>query len=122
MAHASQKQFTEAITRATNVLVAFRKEWDIDAAATALALARILRKKGKTADVACDGFVALKSAAFLPDIGTVQKELRGLQKFIVRLDTTRVGIEALSYDKKDTHLDIVLTPKGGQFDVRDIAT
>jgi hypothetical protein len=74
------------------------------------------------ADVACDGFVAPTSLAFLPDLGAVQKELRQLQKFIVRLDTTRVGIDALAYDKKDTHLDIVLTPKGGQFEARDLTT
>ncbi len=122
MAHASQRQFTEVIDRSTSVLVAFRKEWDIDALATSLALARTLRKKGKAVDVACDGFVAPATVSFLPDVGTVQKELRGLQKFVVRVDTSRIGIEALSYDKKDTHLDIVLTPKGGQFEARDIAT
>lgn len=122
MAHASQKQFTEAIARSKSVLIAFRKDWDTDAAASSLALARILRKKGKAADVACDGFVASKAISFLPDVGTVQDGLRQLQKFIVRLDTSRVGIDALAYDKQDKHLDIVLTPKGGQFDARDIRT
>lgn len=122
MALKSEEQLKRAIENSREVLIAFKKEWDVDAVATSLALAQILRSRGKKADVAADGFVAPRSLQFLPDINAVQKELRQLQKFVVRLDTGRVGIDSLSYDKKDEYLDIILTPKGGQFENRDISS
>lgn len=112
----------EALKRSTHALITFRKEWSVDAAATALALAHVLEKKGKRADVVCDGFVAPKTMRFLPGVENIKPAFHQLQKFVISLDVSKTKIDELSYDLEGDKLRISITPKAGQFEGRDVAT
>lgn len=112
----------EAVKRSTHVLVTFRKEWTIDAAATALALAQVIERKGKRVDVVCDGFVASKQHRFLPKIASVLPSFHQLQKFVITLDVAKTKIDELSYDIEGDKLRISVTPKIGQFEGKDVTT
>lgn len=103
-------------------LITFRKEWSVDAVASALALAKFLEKKGKRADVVADGFAAPKSLRFLPGIETVKPNFRQLRKFVIHLDVSKTKIDELSYDIEGGKLRIHVTPKEGRFDGRDVTT
>lgn len=122
MARKEHVQFEEALDRSRDILIAFRKEWSIDAVTSALALLRILEKKGKRVHVLSDGFETPKNLAFLPGIDGIHTELRQLQKFVVSLDTTKTALGELSYDTKDGKLHIYLTPKSGRYTHQDIST
>ena len=114
MALTTAQQFTDAVSRAGDVLITFRKEWTVDAVVSALALARVLEKKGKRVDVVADGFVAPKSLAFLPKTAAVQTAFNNLQKFVITLDVSKTKISELSYDVAGDTLRIHVTPKTGR--------
>jgi nanoRNase/pAp phosphatase (c-di-AMP/oligoRNAs hydrolase) len=122
MALETHRQFAESLKRSSQALVTFRKEWTVDAAATALALARAIEARGKRADIVCDGFQAPKQFRFLPGIDRVQPAFRQLQKFVITLDVSKTKIDELSYDLEGDKLRISVTPKAGQFEGKDVGT
>lgn len=123
MAFSSDRQFTEAVSRAGHVLVTFRKEWTVDAVASALALARVLEKKGKRVDVVADGFSAPKTLAFMPKAAEVRPAFHQLQKFVITLDLARAKIGELSYDIDGDKLRVHVAPKaGGRYEGKDVTT
>lgn len=122
MARKEHIQFKETLDRSRDILIAFRKEWSVDAVTSALALLRILEKKGKRVHVLADGFEAPKHLAFLPGIDGIHTELRQLQKFVISLDTTKAALGELSYDMEGDKLNIYLTPKTGRYAHQDIST
>ncbi|MEY4745098.1 MAG: hypothetical protein RL272_1043, partial [Candidatus Parcubacteria bacterium] len=103
-------------------LITFRKEWSVDAIASALALAKFLEKKGKRVDVVADGFSAPKSLRFLPGIENVKPTFNRLRKFVIHLDVSKTKIDELSYDIEGDKLRIHVTPKEGRFDGKDVTT
>ncbi len=122
MALTMGRQFMEAVNRSKNILVTFRTEWSKDAAAAALALDRVLTAKGKRVEVVADGFQAPKSLAFLPGIADIKSEFTQLQRFVISLDVSRTKIDELSYDMQDDKLRIMVAPKAGMFEPKDVAT
>ncbi len=122
MALTSGGQFTDAISRANHVLVTFRKEWTVDAVASALALAHVLEKKGKRVDVVADNFAAPKSLGFLPKTSVISPSFQNLQKFVIALDVSKTKIDELSYDVEGDKLRIHVTPKIGRYDHKDISS
>jgi len=122
MALPAEKQLLEALKRSDHALLTCRRDWSVDALASALALARIIERGGKRADVVVDGFEPSKAVGFLPSVGAVKPAFQQLQKFIINLDVSRGKIDELSYDIQDDKLRIFVTPKTGQFDGRDVTT
>jgi len=122
MALTERAQFTDALNRSRDVLIAVRKEWNVDGIASALALSRILEKRGKRPHVVCDGFAPTKALGFLPNMDAVQPEVRNAQKFIVSLDVSKAALGELSYEMADGKLHIYLTPKSGRYLHEDVST
>ncbi len=122
MALTSDRQFTEAVSRASHVLVTFRKEWTVDAVASALALARVLEKKGKRVDVVADGFAAPKTLAFLSKTAEIKSGFHHLQKFVITLDVAKTKIDELSYNVEGDKLRIYVTPKAGRYETKDVTS
>lgn len=122
MALTTEKQFMESAMAANHILVTFRKEWTPDAVASALALARVLEKKGKKVDIAADGFTLPKSLAFLPDATRIQPALRQLRKFTIALDISKTKIDELSYEVAGDKLHIHIMPKEGAFAPSDVSS
>ncbi len=122
MALSTERQFMETVQRSKDVLVTFRKEWNADAVASALALAHFLVRKGKRVDIVAHDFAATKSLAFLPKIADVKPELRNLQKFVISLDVSKTKIDELSYDMEGDTLRIHVTPKAGRFEEKHVST
>ncbi|MFA6603930.1 MAG: DHH family phosphoesterase [Patescibacteria group bacterium] len=117
-----EKQFVETLKRAEHALITFRRDWSVDALASALAIQRYLASKGKRAEIVADDFTPAKSAKFLPGANEVKPSFERLQKFIINLDVSKTKIEELSYDLKDDKLRIYINPKAGQFAAADLTT
>ena len=116
------RQFSEAVHRSKSILVTFRKEWSKDAVAAALALARVLSAKGKRVEVVAEGFQVPKSLGFLPGIADVKPEFSQLQRFVISLDVSHTKIDELSYDMQGEKLRVMVAPKAGMFEAKDVTT
>lgn len=122
MALQTERQILDAVGNGNHALVAFRKEWTPDAVASALALARLIEARGKKCDVVCDGFVPTKQISFLPDIGRVTPALGKMRKFVISLDVTKNEVDEMTYVMNGDRLDILVTPKSGQYSEADVST
>jgi phosphoesterase RecJ-like protein len=122
MALPAEKQFLEALKRSNNALVTCRRDWSVDAVASALAVARLIERQGKRADIVIDGFEPGKAVKFLPGVDAIKPAFQQLQRFIINLDIAKHKIDELSYDLEGDSLKIFVTPKTGQFDGRDVTT
>lgn len=115
MALDQTKQFTEAIKSARHILITFKKDFSIDAVASALALYLVLKKQGKLVDLACAGFELPNNLKFLPQAELITPTLSNLQKFIISIDTDKDKIDEFSYDQQGDKLKIYIVPKNGTF-------
>lgn len=120
MALTERQQVLERLRTAERPLIAFRKDWNPDAAASAVALASVLTGLGKRPEIACDGFAPGERLAFLPGAMRVRPELAGMRRFVISIDTSKQKVGELSYESKDGALHIYLTPKAGSLDVRHV--
>ncbi len=122
MALQTERQILDAVGNGSNVLVTFRKEWTPDAVASALVLARLIEARGKKCDVVCDSFSPTRQVSFLPDIGRVSPELGKMRKFVISLDVARNEVDEMTYVMNGDRLDILVTPKSGQYSEADVST
>ncbi len=113
----------ETALASKHLLITFRKEWNVDAVASALALAAFFEKRGKRVDVIADGFVAPKSIKFLPGVDRILPAFSHLQKFVISLNLSKSKIDELSYDIENGKLRIQVTAKdGGRYEGKDVTT
>jgi phosphoesterase RecJ-like protein len=122
MALQTEQQILDAIEKSNHVLVAFQKEWTPDAAASALVLARLIEARNKKCDVVCDGFSPTKQLSFLPDISRIKPSLGQMRKFVISLDTRKTEVDEMTYVMNGDRLDILVTPKSGQFQAADVSS
>jgi phosphoesterase RecJ-like protein len=116
MALDERQQVLEQLKKAERPLIAFRKQWTPDAAASAVALFSVLKGMGKRPEMVCDGFSPAPNLGFLPHLKQVRPEMTGLRRFIISVDTAKSRIGELSYEAKDGFLHIYLTPKTGSLE------
>jgi len=122
MALTETQQAIEQLRRAERPVIAFRKEWTPDAAASAVGLASVLKSLGKSPEIVCDGFAPPAHLDFLPRLKEVRPEMSALRRFRITVDVSKNKVGELSYEAKDGFLYIYLTPKSGAFDSSHLAT
>lgn len=110
----------ELIVKSKKILITTRKQFTGDGLASALALLLILQKLNKNAEVVIDNFKLPDNLKFLPEVDKVKNEVKRLKKFIINLDISQTGVEALNYDIQGNNLRIHLTPKFGVFTPEDL--
>lgn len=121
MALEREKQLTEAINRARQILVVFRHDSG-DGLATALALGQILKKMNKQTEIISPNFAPPAIFNFLPGFKEIHTNLSPLQKFIIKVDLSKNKLASLSYDVKDDNLFVYITPKTGLISHENIKT
>ena len=122
MALTERQQVLEQLRKTERPLIVFRKDWNPDAAASAVALASALEGAGKKCEIVCDGFEAPAHLAFLPQLKRVHAEMSALRTFVISVDTQKSRIGELSYETKDGFLHIYLTPKNGALEAEHVRT
>jgi len=115
-----KQQALELINKAKRVLIAPGRP-DGDSIGSAIALHIILNKLDKKVET-----VVLEPMPekfdFLPAVKEFQKQFKGNQDFIISLDCSNASADKLSYNFNENKLNIVVTPKEGEFKSTDIST
>lgn len=105
------EQISEMFKKSNYILIAFKKNFDADSVASALALSLALKKMNKPHDIVSDGFEVNDQIEFLPEIKFIKQKIIDLQKLIINVNLKTNEIDQLSYDIKDNTLSIFITPK-----------
>ena len=122
MALKQSQQVLEAIKRSSRPLICVPSGGGPDAYASAVGLARVLKKLEKDpAIVAADG-QAPKNLQFLAGADAIHTKLENLRQFIIELDATKTKVDALTYELKGDKLYVYLSPKSGFWDQKDVRT
>ncbi|NQV90597.1 hypothetical protein HQ487_04320 [Candidatus Uhrbacteria bacterium] len=122
MALKQSQQILEAFRRSTRPLICVPSGGGADAYATAIGLAKVLKKLEKDATiVAADGAVP-SNLQFLPGHDLVHTKLDNLRQFVIELDATKTKVDSLTYELKQDKLFVYLSPKKGFWDQKDVRT
>ena len=109
-----KQQVVEALKNSKNFLILTHTNPDGDALGSMLALYLTLSRLGKEVLIAYSD--AIPSVfSFLPSIDKVEKSFAGARDFVISLDTSETKADKIIYKVHDGRLDIIVTPKNGQF-------
>jgi phosphoesterase RecJ-like protein len=117
-----KQQVIELIKKSQNILLTTHVNPDGDALGSILALYLTLSKLGKNVTAVSPSEAPL-SFNFLPSIDKITSQFNGMKDFVISVDLTNGQIDKLGY-KKDIQrnkLNIVVTPKSGNFSPEDIS-
>ena len=117
-----EQQIFEQIKKANNVLITFRKTWNGDSVASALAMFLFLKKLDKNADIAAEKFDGGELFSFLPSFNKIKDHTENLRKFIISLDITNTKVNQIKYKMGDNALNFIISPKNGFFANDDITS
>ena len=117
-----EQQIFEQIKKAKNILITFKKTWDGDSVASALAFYLLLQKLEKNVDIAAEKFEPGNIYNFLPSYDKIKHDLENLRKFIVSLDITNAKVGQIKYKIEDNTLNFIIAPKEGFFTHDDVKT
>jgi len=116
------QQIYETIERANRPLIVTRRNWEPDSIAAGLSMLKFLERLEKKAHFVCEDFASRDNLKFLPRLHQIQPNVKNLTNFIIKLDTSKIKLEDLSYDLKGEILEIYLSPQTGIWSERDIKT
>jgi nanoRNase/pAp phosphatase (c-di-AMP/oligoRNAs hydrolase) len=122
MALTHPQQVIEAFKRCTRPLVCVGVGAGVDGYASAVALAALLRKLDKAPEIVAHDGPAAKHLSFLAGIDEVKTSPDKLLQFQIELDTSRVAVDELTYEKTADKLIVRLTPKAGFWEAHDVKT
>jgi len=109
-----KQQVVEALRSSKNFLILTHKNPDGDALGSMLALYLTLRRLEKNVTVV--SLDALPSVfSFLPSIDQIEKSFAGSRDFVISVNTSEVSADKIMYKVHEGRLDVVITPKRGQF-------
>jgi len=117
-----EQQILEQIKKANNILVTFKRTWNGDSVASALAFYLLLKKMDKKVDVIAEPFEKSSVFNFLPSFSVIQNSLDNLRKFIVSLDISNAKVGQIKYKIEDNTLNFIISPKEGFFTASDVRT
>ncbi len=121
MAWETQKQATEALKRAKRALVLAPENPTHDALASTTAVLAYLHAHNIPADGFIPNFKPEKFPLYLPSADKIQAQVNSLRDLKIQLDVNQVPIKELTYDVKDGRLEIILTPKSGEWKTQNIS-
>ena len=109
-----KQQVVEVLRNSKNFLILTHKNPDGDALGSMLALYLTLSRLDKSVLIACSDVIP-SVFSFLPSIDKIEKNFSGARDFVISLNTSEIAADKIMYKVHDGRLDIVITPKKGQF-------
>jgi phosphoesterase RecJ-like protein len=114
------QQLYEILERSKKPLLVFKKDFNGDTLASALAFAALLDKLGKKAAIACDGFVLPPNYAFLMGEQTIQQRLTNIKKFVLIINTANITTPTVEHKHADDKLHIFINSVSGELTAKDL--
>jgi len=116
------QQIYETIERSERPLIVGRRSWDPDTIVSGLGFLKLMQKLEKPAHFICEDFDGHDKLNFLPHLEHIKSNMDNLNKFIIKLDTSKTKLQDITYDQKGNNLEIYLAPQTGVWSERDIKT
>jgi len=114
-------QATEAVKRSKRTLILAPENATADAIAAVASVFAYLKAQGKNAEIFIPGINIEKLPAFLPDKDAFQSRIAGTRDTRISVNMEKTAIHELSYNVNDGKLDILLTPKSGEWKHSDVS-
>ena len=114
-----KQQALELINKSKNVLLVTHEKPDGDAIGSTVALYLVLNKLGKKTTVVIIDPIA-NNYQFLPKLDEFATQLTALRDFIISIDCAKATADKLAYNFQGGKLNIVVTPKDGNFNPQDV--
>lgn len=115
-----KQQALELINKAKRVLLVTHEKPDGDALGSITSLSLVLSKLGKSITAVSLGQIG-PNYQFIPKTEDLTKELSALRDFIISVDCITASADKLAYNFQDGKLNIVITPKTGNFKPQDVS-
>jgi phosphoesterase RecJ-like protein len=122
MALLQSQQVLEAIKRSSRPLICLPTGANSDHYASALGLAKVLKKLDKQSTIVAADGKPPKNIQFISGHEGIGGKLEDLRKFVIELDASKTKVDELSYEIKDEKLYVYLSPKNGFWDAKDVRT
>lgn len=114
-----KQQAIEIIKKSNRILISGYKSPQADCLGSILALGHILEKSGKEVSILIKSEIA-DNLKFLPYQNKILKEQKAPQDFIIKVDLGDKGVDKLSYNIENQNLNIIISPKKGNFSFQDV--
>lgn len=115
-----KQQFNLLIKKSKRILILTHINPEGDALGSTLALYLVLKNLDKEVTAVCQDPIP-ETFKFLPTISQIKQDFSGNKDFIVTIDISKVKPEKLKYKLEDNKLNIIITPKNGQFKPEDVS-
>src|SRR5688572_9292382 len=113
-----KQQAVNLIGRSERILITPGKP-DGDAIGSGIAMLLILESLGKKVELVINDTIS-SSYSFLPSFDRIKPELAGTKEFVISLNNPQVEADKLSYNIQDGRLNIIITPKKGNYSPSDV--
>ncbi|MEX1112920.1 MAG: DHH family phosphoesterase [Patescibacteria group bacterium] len=114
-----KQQVTELIRKFSNILIVTHARPDGDAVGSALAMQHVLEALGKhPTTIILDEIPEMYR--FLPGLDKVTTQLSGSRDLVLSVNTTHTKVDKLKYNTTEDRLNVVVSPKEGQFAEKDV--
>ncbi len=113
-------QFYQALNRTRRPLIVLKAMATVDDFAAAYAIAALLGRLDKPADIATSGGRAPESLAFLPESRPVKGDLPNIRALAITVDASRAALDELVYAVEGNAITITITPKSGAWTAADV--
>jgi len=117
-----EQQIFEQINKADNILITFRKTWNGDSVASALAMFLFLKKLDKNVEIVAEKFDDGRLFSFLPGFNEITNAVENLRKFIISLNIANTKVNQIKYKMEDNTLNFIISPRDGFFTHDDITS
>jgi len=101
-------------------LITFRQDHNGDVIAGSLALAELLSKMGRSAEIVSPEFELPSTYKFLPKAASIQKQVNNLKKIIISLEIENQKHPEIDYQIEDNRLHIHVHPEKSTFSKNNI--
>jgi len=117
-----EQQIFEQIKKSKNILITFRKTWNGDSVASALAIFLLIKKINQNVEIIAEKPSYDNIFSFLPAYNKIKNSVDNLRKFIISLDTTKATVSQVKYKMEENILNFIISPKDGFFSHDDITS
>lgn len=114
-----QEQIKKLIERSRSVVITARENCGYDEVATALAWRHWLAEQGKQCEIIID-HQSIEQFRWLPDSQLIQTGSSSHHHFVVRIDTSKVELKELRYEKGEGYLDVLIGTKSGNLSPENV--
>jgi len=114
-----KQQTTVLIGNAKRILLLTHQNPDPDAIGSLLGLSMALKKFNKEVETVCADDVP-KNLQFLPLSREIKNKLLGSREIVINLDCSSANVDKLGYKMEGNVLKIVISPKSGQFEEKNV--